>query len=153
MKIFYQIKTNRRTVYLLDTNVVSEFRKKSKINDGVQAFLAQTERENQRLYLSAITIGELRRGVELIRYRGDRVQADSLETWLEEVTTEFRSHVLSFTELEAQVWGHLRVPHHQNSHDKQIAATALTHDLCVVTRNISDFEDTGVRLLNPFTGI
>ena len=153
MTIFYQIKTNYRTVYLLDTNIVSEFRKKSKINSGVQGFLLQTVKENQQLYLSVITIGELRRGVELIRHRGDRDQAALLETWLEEVITKYRNHLLSFTEHEAQLWGHLRVPHHQNSHDKQIAATALTHDLCVVTRNISHFKDTGVRLLNPFTGI
>ncbi len=89
----------------------------------------------------------------MIRNRGDRNQAKLLETWLEEVTTEYRNHLLSFTEPEAQVWGQLRVTHHQNSHDKQIAATALTHDLCVVTRNISHFKDTGVRLLNPFTEI
>ena len=138
-------------MYLLDTNIVSEFRKKSKINRGVQAFLSETTKNNQQIYLSVITIGELRRGVEMIRHRGDHNQANRLETWLGEVTTKFRNHLLSFTELEAQVWGCLRVPHHQNSHDKQIAATALTHGLCVVTRNTSHFKDTGVRLLNPFT--
>lgn len=153
MTIFHAWKTSLRTVYLLDTDIVSEFRKKSKINRGVQFFLSETAKNNQQIYLSVITIGELRRGVEMIRYRGDHDQANLLETWLGEVTREYRDHLLSFTELEAQVWGCLRVPHHQNSHDKQIAATALTHDLCVVTRNTSHFKDTGVRLLNPFTGI
>ncbi len=89
----------------------------------------------------------------MIRHRGDYEQANLLETWLGEVMKSYRNHLLSFTELEAQLWGYLRVPHHQNSHDKQIAATALIHDLCVVTRNTSHFEDTGVRLLNPFTEI
>ena len=151
MTIFHLGKTSRQTVYLLDTEIVSEFRKKSRMNKGVQAFLSEATKDNQQLYLSVITIGELRRGVEMIRNRGDHVQANQLEAWLGEVTTNYRSHLLSFTELEAQVWGYLHVPQHQNSHDKQIAATALTHDLCVVTRNASHFKDTGVRLLNPFT--
>ena len=121
------------------------------MNKGVQAFLSKTAIDNQQFYLSVITIGELRRSVEMIRYCGDHEQANLLEAWLGEVTTKYRNHLLSFTELEAQVWGYLRVPQHENFHDKQIAATALTHDLCVVTRNASHFKDTGVRLLNPFT--
>ncbi len=138
-------------MYLLDTNVVSEFRKKSKTNKGVQTFLSKTTKKSQQIYLSVITIGELRRGVEMVRHRGDDDQANLLDSWLNEVATNYRNHLLPFTECEAQVWGYLRVPHYQNSHDKQIAATALTHDLCVVTRNISHFKDTGVQLLNPFT--
>ncbi len=138
-------------MYLLDTNVVSEFRKKSKTNKGVQTFLSKTTKKSQQIYLSVITIGELRRGVEMVRHRGDDDQANLLDSWLNEVATNYRNHLLPFTECEAQVWGYLRVPHYQNSHDKQIAATALTHDLCVVTRNISHFNDTGVQLLNPFT--
>ncbi len=140
-------------MYLLDTNIVGEFRKKSKMNRGVRAFLSKITNENQEIYLSVITIGELRRGVERIRYRGDYEQANLLETWLGEVTKKYCNHLLSLTEHEAQLWGYLRVPHHQNSHDKQIAATALIHNLCVVTRNTSHFKDTGVRLLNPFSEI
>ena len=121
------------------------------MNKGVQAFLSKTAKDYQQFNLSVITIGDLRRGVEMIRHRGDYEQANLLEAWLGEVTTKYRNHLLSFTELEAQVWGYLGVPQHQNSHDRQIAAIALTHDLCVVTRNASHFKDTGVRLLNPFT--
>ena len=143
-------KITKLTMYLLDTNVVSELRKKSKMNKGVKAFFSAVAKEGTSLYLSVITIGEIRRGVELIRHRGDGQQANILELWLENIITDYQSNILEFSETEAQVWGKLRVPNHENSIDKQIAATALTYDLCLVTRNISDFHDTGVRVLNPF---
>jgi toxin FitB len=136
--------------YLIDTNVISELRKKSKANPGVLKFFQQAAEQATPLYLSVITIGELRRGVELIRHRGDRHQADLLETWLQTVLEDYADHILDFTALDAQVWGKLRVPHPQNALDKQIAATALTCGLILVTRNISDFAGTGVPLLNPF---
>ena len=63
----------------------------------------------------------------MIRHRGDHMQADLLEAWLGEVTTIYRNRILSFTERKSQIWGCLRVPHQENSLDKQIAATALTH--------------------------
>jgi toxin FitB len=136
--------------YLIDTNIISELRKKSKANPGVLKFFQQTAEQAALLYLSVITIGELRRGVELIRHRGDRTQAALLETWLQTVLEDYADHILDFTALEAQVWGTLRVPHPQNALDKQIAATALTCGLTLVTRNVSDFTETGVPLLNPF---
>ena len=137
-------------MYLLDTNVISEVRKQRKANPGVQQFFSNAINQNARLYLSVITIGELRRGVDLIRYRGDRSQADRLETWLKRILTDYADYILDFTAIEAQVWGYLRVPNPHNTIDKQLAATALTYNLTLVTRNIQDFADTGVRLLNPF---
>ena len=101
-------------------------------------------------FLSAITIGELRRGVDLIRHRGDQAQACLLESWLGEVLQNFGHRILDLDAEAAQVWGRFRVPHPQNSIDKQIAAIALLHDLTVVTRNGHDFAGTGVKLLNPF---
>jgi predicted nucleic acid-binding protein len=99
-----------------------------------------------------VTIGELRRGVTLIRHRGDHPQAALLEQWLDEVLQIYSDRVLDLDGDAAQIWGRLRVPNPHNAIDKQIAAIALLHDLTVVTRNSHDFVDCGVRLLNPFQG-
>lgn len=138
------------TMYLVDTNVISELRKKKNANAGVQRFFQKAIEQDASLYISVVTIGELRRGVELIRYRGDRNQADILEAWLQTILDDYVDYILDFTALEAQVWGRLRVPHPENLLDKQIAATALTTGLTVVTRNVRHFAGTGVKLLNPF---
>ena len=137
-------------MYLIDTNVISELRKRHKANSGVLSFFKKADQQAEHIYLSAITIGELRRGVEKIRHRGDFQQAKQLETWLNKLTKEYNSRILEFGTSEAQVWGKLRVPHHENAIDKQIAATALCYDLTVVTRNTDDFKGTGIKLLNPF---
>ncbi|MBV5272711.1 MAG: type II toxin-antitoxin system VapC family toxin [Lamprocystis purpurea] len=138
-------------MYLIDTNVISEVRKGDRANPGVRRFFAQVVASGSRLYLSAVTIGELRRGVELIRHRGDRVQADLLEAWLGEVQGDYAEHILSLDADVAQVWGRLRVTHPENALDKQIAATALVHDLDLATRNTQDFRGTGVRVIDPFS--
>lgn len=137
-------------MYLVDTDVVSEGRKGNGADAGVRAFFRQASLDDEPLYLSAITIGELRRGVETIRHRGDIEQADRLERWLQLVVEQYGEAILVFDDEIAQVWGRLRVPHPENALDKQIAATALIHDLTVVTRNVADYARTGVRLLNPF---
>ena len=137
-------------MYLVDTDVISEARKGVKANSGVKQFLSKVSKGGTPIYISVITIGELRRGVEMIRHRGDDVQATKLERWLVRIREDYADAVLDFDEEMAQVWGKLRVPHHENALDKQIAATALIHDLIVVTRNTAHFKPTGVRLLNPF---
>ena len=137
-------------VYLLDTDVISENRKGDMANPGVRAVFADKSRNSIDVYLSVVTIGEMRRGVERIRHRGDDTQATRLGRWLKLVTTTFAESILPFDEETAHVWGRLRVPNPENPLDKQIAATALIHDLTVVTRNTGHFESTGARLLNPF---
>jgi len=139
-------------VYLADTDVISESRKASGADAGVRRFFREAVSLDHPVYVSAISIGELRRGVEMIRYRGDRIQAAKLERWLNRVVQDYAESILAFDADSAQVWGRLRVPHHENALDKQIAAAALIHDLTVVTRNVAHFESTGVRLLNPFEG-
>ena len=138
------------TMYLVDTNIISEARKRTKANKGVREFFKKVSIEESRIFLSVVTIGELRRGVELIRHRGDTRQGNQLERWLDILLTEYQDHILDINHDVAQLWGRLRVPHPENALDKQIAATALIYDLTVVTRNQKDFVKTGVRVYNPF---
>lgn len=139
-------------VYLIDTNVISEARKRAKADIGVQDFFKQVAKEEAQTFISVITVGELRRGVELICHRGDLPQANRLEKWLDKLLTEYRDNILCFDQDIAQLWGRLHAPHPESALDKQIAATAMVYDLTVVTRNHKDFTRTGVRVLNPFKG-
>jgi len=140
-----------RNVYLIDTNVISEARKGAKTNPGVAGFFKQILASSEPVYLSVVSIGELRRGVELIRHRGDADQAKRLESWLNEVVEQFGDNILPLDANAAQIWGRLRVPNAEHALDKQIAAIALINDLTLVTRNTADFKDTGVKLRNPFS--
>ncbi len=135
-------------MYLVDTNVISEARKGKKANSGVQKFFQAIAPEN--LYLSAQTIGEIRRGLENIRHRGDLQHTRKLEKWLDLVVSDYADKILTFDAECAQVWGRLMSPHPEHPIDKQIAAIALIHDLVVVTRNVDDFRGTGVETKNPF---
>ncbi len=137
-------------MYLIDTNVISELRKKERANTGVQGFFKMLVEKETPGFISVVTIGELRRGIEMIRRRGDKVQADKLEEWFITLLEDYSDRILNFTSEEAQVWGCLQVHHHENALDKQIAAIALTNGLTLVTRNTDDFINTGVELLNPF---
>jgi predicted nucleic acid-binding protein len=137
-------------MYLVDTSVISEARKRATANPGVRAFFRRVLKKRTPVFISVITVGELRRGVELLRHRGDSRQAKRLEKWLETLLIEYQDCILGIDRDIAQLWGRLRVPHPENPLDKQIAAMALIHDLTVVTRNQVDFRKTGVRVLNPF---
>jgi toxin FitB len=151
MPIFKELTmTLTRLMYLCDTNVISEIRKGGKANAGVRQFFNAAITHNTPLYVSSITIGELRRGVDLIFHRSDSIQGKLLENWLTAILQQYRDHILVIDSDIALLWGKLRVPDAQHALDKLIAATALIYDLTVVTRNVKDFEDTGVRLLNPF---
>lgn len=135
-------------MYLVDTNIISEARKGKKANIGVRDFWETVNPAD--LYIAVQSIGEIRRGLENIRQRGDATQAKRLEAWLDEVVTHYADRILEFDLDCAQVWGRLMSPHPQHPVDKQIAAIALIHNLTVVTRNVDDFNGLGVRLANPF---
>jgi predicted nucleic acid-binding protein len=84
-------------VYIIDTNVISEQRKQNRANPGVKQFFKRLATEDERAYISVITVGELRRGVALIRCRGDKTQAERLDTWLQSMLNEYSGNILGFT--------------------------------------------------------
>lgn len=138
-------------VYLLDTNVISEARKGDLANPGVVAFLDRVREENLPVYLSAISIGEIRQAVERIRRRGESESAEKLETWLTKFSSDYDSRILAFDLDCALVWGVLCAAEPVRPIDKQVAAIALVHDLTLVTRSAATFSSTGVRVLSPFS--
>jgi predicted nucleic acid-binding protein len=131
-------------MYLIDTDVVSEARKRANANPRVVDFFNRVVAADEPVYLSAVSVGEL------IRHRGDVDRAKLLEAWLTMVPEQFGANILASDADSAQVWGRLRVPDPKHELDKQIAAIALVSDLTVVTRNKADFQGTGVKLMNPF---
>jgi predicted nucleic acid-binding protein len=137
-------------VYLIDTSVVSETRKREKANRGVARFFDAVAASGTPVYLSVVSVGELHRGIDVIRRRGGTDQARLLEGWLSMVLDQYGENILPFESDAAQVWGRLGVPNPGNELDRQIAAIALVNGLTVVTRNIAAFEGTGVKLINPF---
>ncbi|HEY0308116.1 MAG TPA: type II toxin-antitoxin system VapC family toxin [Acidobacteriaceae bacterium] len=137
-------------MYLLDTNVVSELRKAKtgKIDPRVKAW-AKTVPPSA-LYLSAISILELEIGVLLIERR-DPIQGAILRSWLKDhVLPAFAGRILAVDTLVAQRCATLHVPNPCLDRDALIAATAFVHGLIVVTRNVDDFEPTGITIINPW---
>lgn len=134
--------------FLIDTNVLSELRKKERVNPGVRQWYASVQGES--LYLSTLTLGEIRNGIERLRRRDPEASAH-LEAWLLKVETDMADRILPVTSAIADRWGRLGVPDPLPVVDALMAATALVHDLILVTRNVADVERTGVRLINPFT--
>ena len=139
------------TYYLIDTNVWSELRNRGRADNNVRIW---AEGANPaELYLSAVTVFELERGVLLIERRDPR-QGARLRCWLEERVLEpFTGQILPIDARIARRCASLHVPDPRPERDALIAATALTHGLTVVTRNVGDFEPMGVALLNPWTRI
>ncbi len=133
--------------YLLDTNVISELRKGARCNPGVSSWIAGTDSEE--LFLSVLTLGEIRKGIEKIRRR-DRGGAESLEAWFTELTAAYTDRILTVDQVIAEEWGRLNVAETLPVIDSFLAATANVHDLTLVTRKVGDVTRTGVEILNPF---
>ena len=136
-------------MFLIDTNIISEARKGLRANPGVRSFLQQAD--DASLFLSVISIGEIRCGIASLQHRGDLPQAALLDDWLQQLCQDFGERILPFDLDCAQLWGMLLAPHRQHPVDRQLAATALIYDLTLVTRNTADFAGLPVRLLNPFS--
>lgn len=132
--------------FLLDSNVISELRP-GRRNQRVVAWFEAVA--GDQLVVSALTIGELRFGVESLRHR-DPHAAEHLERWIDPVIDRFSARCAVVTPAVAQMWARLRVPNPVPFVDAVIAATALVNDWTVVTRNVSDFSRYGVRLVNPW---
>ncbi|HEY5275144.1 MAG TPA: type II toxin-antitoxin system VapC family toxin [Coriobacteriia bacterium] len=132
--------------WLVDTNVLSELRKGDRANAGIRAWFADA-REDE-LFTSVLVLGEIRRGIESIRRR-DLPSAIALEQWLTRLATDFADRVLAVDARVADRWGGLNVPDPIPTVDGLLAATALVHDLVLVTRNLRDVERTGARLCDP----
>ena len=134
---------------LLDTMVLSELRK-ARPNAGVVTYLK--EQAADAVFLSAMTIGEIEEGIEKQKII-EPVFALELSQWLALMELQFAASILPVTPAIAKLWGRLCVQTGNKGIDNLIAATALAHNLLVVTRNVRDFEGLGVRVFNPFVAV
>ena len=133
--------------FLLDTNVVSEIRKRERADRGVRRWFEAAEEDS--LFLSVLVLGKVRRGVELKRRR-DPQAAQHLEAWLSSLEETFSDRLLAGDVAVCDAWGRLNVARPLPVVDGLLAATAIVHGLTLVTRNTDDFARVRVPLLNPF---
>ncbi len=135
--------------YLLDTNILSETRKR-RSDPGVTEWISATPPD--RLHLSVLTIGEIEQGITGLFQRGDHRQAAAFENWLDDIVAEFNERIVAVTVQIAREWGGQSKSQPIPTVDALIAATATVHGWTLVTRNTKDLQNTGARVLNPFTG-
>ena len=131
-------------MYLIDTCVVSEARRRA---PAAVAWLRAAQSET--LFLGAITIGQIMKGI-MIKVRTDPPQAAALLRWLDELRLVYASHILPIDDAVATGWGRLMAQRSRPMADALIAATARVHNKVVVTRNVADFADTGVDVIDPW---
>jgi predicted nucleic acid-binding protein len=134
--------------YLLDTNVISELRKGERANPSVSSWFADVA--DEEIFLSVLTIGEIRRGVESVRRR-DPDSAAALDSWLARLSEAHRDRIVPVDRPIAEEWGRMNVPDPLPVVDGLLAATARILGLTLVTRNTADVEGTGIELLDPFS--
>ncbi|HEX7058817.1 MAG TPA: type II toxin-antitoxin system VapC family toxin [Solirubrobacterales bacterium] len=133
--------------YLIDTNVISELRKGKRTDPGVASWFARLP--DQDIFLSVLTLGEIRRGIESIRRR-DADSALALDRWLTSLGELHADRILPVDRQVAEEWGRLNVPDPLPVVDGLLAATARIAGIALATRNTADFELTGVSCVNPF---
>ena len=134
--------------YLIDTNVISELRKGKRCDVHVATWYAGIGEDE--LFLSVLTIGELRRGIDGIRRRDPKTAAE-LNRWLRTVVESYQDRILAVDRATAEEWGRMNVPDPLPVIDGLLAATAKVHGLSLVTRNTKDIARTGVNYLDPFS--
>jgi len=134
--------------FLLDTNVISEIRKRDRAHPNVIRWVADTPVEE--MGTSVLVLAEIRRGIELKR-RSDLRQGKLLDGWFLQMRTRLGDRVLPVDEPVAEVWAHIGIPNPLPLIDGLLAATAKVHGLTLVTRNTADIAVAGVPLLNPFS--
>jgi hypothetical protein len=133
--------------WLIDTNIISEVRKGLRCNPAVAEWWSSVE--DRDLFLSTLTIGEIRKGVEAVRIR-DPDKARALEAWLQAIVQTFGPRILGIDAAVADSWGRISAIRSVPVVDALLAATASVHGLVLVTRNAIDVAGLGVRVLNPF---
>lgn len=131
-------------MYLVDTNVISEARRGS-----LEATAWLRSVDPATIYLSALTLGEIMRGIAL-KQKADPKAAGHLAEWLRRLRHDHASRILPVTDQIAVEWGRIAAIRPRGDIDGLIAATAVVHDLIVVTRNVADFADTGAAVINPW---
>ena len=133
-------------IYVLDTNVISAVRRPDRAPQ-VAAWLS--EKDEAELYLSAITIGEIERGIAQQETRNPAFAKD-LRVWLDRTVALFNDRILPFGAPDAMVWGMLSARLGHSGADLMIAGTCIANDAVIVTGNVEDFRPTGVKIENPF---
>lgn len=133
--------------YLVDTNVLSELRKGQRCHPSVRAWFSSLP--DEEIFLSVLTLGEIRKGIESIRLR-DRTAARALDRWLRQLVSLYKDRILPVDQKVAERWGEMNVPDPLPVLDCLIAATAAVHELTLATRNVKDMARAGVPFVNPF---
>jgi predicted nucleic acid-binding protein len=133
--------------YLVDTNVLSELRKGRRCDSRVGAWFASVD--GDALYLSVLVVGEMQRGADRIRRR-DQKAAAALDRWLGNITATYADRILPVDLAVARLWGSFGAPDPIPTVDGLLAATAIHHELVLVTRNVKDIARTGVEYVDPF---
>jgi len=134
-------------MYLIDTNVISEVRKRERCDPHVARWWATVA--DADLFLSVLVLGEVRQGIERVRTR-DKSQAAALERWLREVTMAFDGRILHVNQEVALAWGRMAAKRSTPAIDGLLAATAFVHGLTLATRNVADVAHSGAKVINPF---
>lgn len=133
--------------FLIDTNIISEVRKGDRADPVVATWWNGIDEDD--LWLSPLVLGEIRKGVELVRQR-DPGKAEALEAWLADVNSHFGNRVLPIDTAVAEQWGKMNAIRPVPVIDALLAATAKANGLILVTRNVADVAGLGVDVLNPF---